>query len=48
MTKQQAKKEVAAIRRVGKDAAKTKAGALEFLVAAGICTRSGKLAKPYR
>lgn len=48
MTKQQAKKEVAVIRRVGKDAAKSKESALKFLVAAGICTRSGKLAKPYR
>jgi len=48
MTKEQAKKEVEAIRRVGKDATKTKASALAFLVAAGICTRSGKLAKPYR
>ena len=48
MTKQQTQKEVDIIRRVGKEAAKTKESALKFLIAAGICTASGKLAKPYR
>ena len=48
MTKQQTQKEVDTIRRVGKEAAKTKESALKFLVAAGICTSSGKLTKPYR
>lgn len=48
MTKQQTQKEVDTIRRVGKEAAKTKESALKFLVAVGICTPSGKLTKPYR
>ena len=47
MTKQQAQKEVDIIRRVGKEAAKTKESALNFLVSAGICTSTGKLRKPY-
>ena len=48
MTKQQAQKEVDAIRRIGKDAAKSRQSALEFLVSAGICTPKGNLRKPYK
>ena len=48
MTEKELKQRLAEMRRVGKEACKSKESARAFLYKAGIITKSGKLAKPYR
>ncbi len=48
MSEKELKEQVEAIRRKTKEVCVSKEAALNFLVKAGICTKSGKLAKAYR
>jgi hypothetical protein len=48
MSDKELKKKIEAIRRLRKEVCVSKEAARDFLVKAGICTKSGKLAKAYR